>query len=478
MHSIFGAQWANGMLPQIRFIGEEGTYRPGPGDWGVTPQISGPTRLRTSGITQPPIMGLCLYDIFRKFSAAERIACFADFLDLSRGLQRFHAWLLSERDPSGEHLVLCLHPWETGTDNSPAFDSLNEAVRHYVAEHELPVELFGRADATHVPQEHRPTDRDYVAYFGLLALFKRLDYHQRAIIEVTPFLLQDVLFNSLLAASLHAQAELLTDLADLAGESAARAGRLAARDDLLAGAAQARAVYGDVAAAIRRKLWHEGDGIFYNADARENQPLRTPTVSGLAPLLAAIASDDQAGQLVAWLTDPARFSTPVPIPSTSVSSPHFDPLRYWLGPSWPVTNWLVLRGLRERPGVGGPALAETIRQSTLRMIAEDQNAATVRAAAVALLEANSVGEDFTTPSRQQYQHGWLWDSAIVAASWPLVPHKPAISSLADDHQQGPGFWEYYHPHTGAPLGAAHMSWTASLYLELLHMNASDNTDTP
>ena len=60
-------------------------------DWGVTPQIAGPTRLRTSGITQPPIVGLCLYDIFRKFSAAERVACFADFLDLSQGLHRFHA---------------------------------------------------------------------------------------------------------------------------------------------------------------------------------------------------------------------------------------------------------------------------------------------------------------------------------------------------------------------------------------------------
>jgi hypothetical protein len=111
MHSIFGAPWANGMLPPIRCTGEEGTYRPGPADWGVTPQIAEPTCRRTSGITQAPIMGLCLYDIFRKFSAAERVAYFADFLDLSRGLQRFHAWLLSERDPAGEHLVLCLHPW-------------------------------------------------------------------------------------------------------------------------------------------------------------------------------------------------------------------------------------------------------------------------------------------------------------------------------------------------------------------------------
>lgn len=477
MRSIFACQWANGMLPQIRFVpgsdgDEDGSYRPGPTDWGVTPQISGPTQLRTSGITQPPIIGLCAYDIFLKFSLAERAACFSDFLVFSRGLQRFHAWLLSERDPSGESLAICLHPWETGTDNSPAFDPLNEAVRRYVQENNLPVELFGRADKTHVPKEHRPTDRDYIAYFGLLALFKRLDYRQRDIIEVTPFLLQDALFNSLLAASLLAHSQLQLALSELATESGHDLGydaQRANREELLGGAEEARAAHERVAQAIRGKLWHEEDGFFYGFDAREDRPLPTPTVSGFGPLLSGIASDDQAGRLVERLTDPARFQTQVPIPSTSVSSPYFDPFRYWSGPSWPVTNWLVMRGLRERSSAGGPALAETLRQSTLHMIAEGHDADVVRDAAMALMKANSVGEDFTTPSRKQYQHGWLWDSAIVAASWPLVLNKPDVTVL---ESSGPGFWEYYHPQTGAPLGAARMTWTASLYLELLYTGGS------
>jgi hypothetical protein len=91
------------------------------------------------------------------------------------------------------------------------------------------------------------------------------------------------------------------------------------------------------------------------------------------------------------------------------------------------------------------------------------------------MEANSVGEDFTTPSRRQYQHGWLWDSAIVAGSWPLVSDNPQVGSLVQGQQAGigPGFWEYYHPVTGAPLGAAHMTWTASLYLELQHMRETE-----
>ena len=468
MHSIFRCQWSNGMLPQIRFVSgppgdEEGSYRPGPTDWGVTPEISGPTYLRTSGITQPPIMGLCTHDIFLKFSEEERVAYFSDFLAFSRGLQRFHTWLLSDRDPWGESLAICLHPWETGTDNSPAFDPLNEAVRRYVDESKLPVELFGRADKTHVPKEHRPTDRDYVAYFGLLALFKRLDYRQGDIIEATPFLLQDVLFNSLLAASLLAHSELQVALSELASEGA---GRSAGREELLAGAEEARKMYERVAQAVRGKLWHEGDGFFYGFDARENLPLQTPTVSGFGPLLSGIASDDQATRLVERLTDPAHFRTQVPIPSTSASNPYFDALRYWSGPSWPVANWLVIRGLQERSSLGGPAMSETLRLSTVHMIAEGLDAGLVRDAAISLMEANSVGEEFTTPSRRQYQHGWLWDSAIVAASWPLVPDKP---NVAEREPSGPGFWEYYHPQTGAPLGAMRMTWTASLYLELVYM---------
>ncbi|HYP18801.1 MAG TPA: trehalase family glycosidase [Chloroflexia bacterium] len=475
MHSIFGCQWASGMLPQIRFMtgpegGGEAGYRPNADDWGVTPEISGPTHLRTSGITQPPIVGLCAHDLFRKLTEAERAAHLADFLAFSHGLRRFHAWLLSKRDPWGEGLALCLHPWETGTDNSPAFDLLIEATRRYAQATNLPVHLFGRADTTHVPHRQRPTHRDYFAYFGLVALFKKLHYRQRDIIEASPFLLQDVLFNSLLAASLLAHGHLQVEIAGLLSGSHSKG---ADRGELLAGAEESRELYHRVSAAIRRKLWHPDDGFFYSFDSRKNRPLPTPTVSGFGPLLPGIASDEQAARLVEHLTRPGRFGTPVPVPSTPADSPAFDPLRYWSGPSWPVTNWLVIRALRERHNDQALRLREVLRRSTLAMIEEGAGAEHTRRAAALCMEANSVGEEFTTPSRRQYQHGWLWDSAIAAACWPLVPTKPGPAEAAAVEVGTPGFWEYYHPHTGEPLGAPRMTWTAALYLELLHMG-----DTP
>jgi hypothetical protein len=462
--AIFSCQWRNGMLPQIRFVPGQRGYRPDADDWGVPSDVSGPTALRTSGITQPPIIGLCAYEVFLKFNEGQRIAHLGDFLAIVDGLDRYHDWLFRERDPWGEHLVLCLHPWETGTDNSPAFDPLVESTRTFIEAAGVSVETFGRADTVHVRQEHRPTDRDYFAYFGLVALFKKHNYDQHAIIEQSPFLLQDVLFNSLLAVSLRALASLQEALADIA--DGPRPTKLRERAALNIEKASA------VSGAIRDKLWHEGDGFFYAYDRRAGQPLTTPTVSGFVPLMDNIASAEQAARLIARLSDRAEFWTPVPLPSTSPRSASFNPLRYWSGPSWPVTNWLVMRGLMRH----APQLAEQLRLSTINMICEGVGQEPARRSAVQVMERNSVGEQFTTPSTRQYQHAWLWDSAIVAVSWPLVHTKSSLSSLSPspadappdaDHPDKPGFWEYYHPYTGEPLGARPMTWTASLLLELL-----------
>jgi hypothetical protein len=376
---------------------------------------------------------------------------------MTEGLERYNAWLLSERDPWGENLALCLHPWETGTDNSPAFDPLIDSTRAFIEEQGISVDTLGRADTAHVKGAHRPTDRDYFAYFGLLALFKAHGYGQRAIIERSPFLLQDVLFNGLLSASFQSLADLQQELSDLPLPDISPA---ALREKADRNQAHADAV----AAAIRRKFWAEDAGFFYSYDSRAGGLLRTPTVSGFMPLMAGIALPGQAARLLEHLSDPQEFWTSVPVPSTSPGSPAFNPVRYWSGPSWPVTNWLILHGLRER----GLPLAEELRLRTMAMIAEGAASDAAREAAIQVLDQNSIGEEFTTPSRKQYAHAWLWDSAIVAVSWPLVSQKPKPHNSQVDK---PRFWEYYHPQTGEPLGAPLMSWTASLFIELDDMAA-------
>lgn len=454
LHSIFSCQWTNGMLPQIRFVPNQLGYRPNADDWSVPPSASGPTRYRTSGITQPPIVGLCTYELFRKLIPQDQQTHRPDFLAFSAALENYHQWLLNERDPWRENLLLCLHPWETGTDNSPAFDPLIESTRDYIQSSNLRVDTFGRADTTHVSGDHRPTDRDYFSYFGLLALFKKHSYNQREIISDSPFLLQDILFNSIFVTSLYSLARLQDALA--------QSGPSSPSHNLTDLAQQNRNKASAVSGAIRRKLWDPTNGSFYSHDSRSNRLLPTETVSGLMPLLSDIANPQQASILLDRLLDPNRFWTEGPLPSTAASSPAFNPVRYWSGPTWPVTNWLILLALRQHD----PQAAEDLRQRTLRMIAEGINHDHARHSAIVVLRQNSFGEEFTTPSTRQYQHGWLWDSAIVAATWPLIETEPQLHHASSP---SPGFWEYYHPHTGAPLGAPQMTWTASLFLEMLNM---------
>src|SRR5205823_469573 len=105
--------------------------------------------------------------------------------------------------------------------------------------------------------------RDYFAYFGLLSLFKTHRYDQRSIIEHSPFLLQDVLFNSLLVVSLQSLARLQESLAGM--DVPAAAGE---RERLPEKAARNRELAETVASAIRGKLWAEEGGLFYSYDSR------------------------------------------------------------------------------------------------------------------------------------------------------------------------------------------------------------------
>ena len=74
LQAILAAQWPNGMLPQIRFVPGQGGYRPDADDWGVPPARLGAGSVRTSGITQPPIMGLCAELVFAKCNPQDQAA--------------------------------------------------------------------------------------------------------------------------------------------------------------------------------------------------------------------------------------------------------------------------------------------------------------------------------------------------------------------------------------------------------------------
>jgi glycogen debranching enzyme len=61
------------------------------------------------------------------------------------------------------------------------------------------------------------------------------------------------------------------------------------------------------------------------------------------------------------------FKTNWPVPSVPLNSSYFDPLRYWQGPAWINTNWLIIKGLENYGFVNE---ADQLRQKTLDLVAK------------------------------------------------------------------------------------------------------------
>jgi hypothetical protein len=62
----------------------------------------------------------------------------------------WHRWFYKARDPNQTGVVAILHPWESGMDNSPAWD---EPMRFPVDD----IPPYVRCDLNHVHPEMRPT---------------------------------------------------------------------------------------------------------------------------------------------------------------------------------------------------------------------------------------------------------------------------------------------------------------------------------
>jgi hypothetical protein len=114
--SLFEHQWPNGMVPQIVFNPRAlGNYFPEPDFWQA------PDGRLTSGITMPPVHATACLHIYRK--AKDKMLA-KDFLKtMFPRLLASHQYFYRDRDPDHSGLVYIRHPWESGLDNSPAWDA-------------------------------------------------------------------------------------------------------------------------------------------------------------------------------------------------------------------------------------------------------------------------------------------------------------------------------------------------------------------
>jgi hypothetical protein len=318
--SLFGAQWADGRVPQIVFnpAVPGDAYFPGPSVWRSS-SVDGHPPVATSGIIQPPVHAVAAASIVRRVD--DRGLRFAE--RAYPCLVELNAYIRRRRTVSGGLAVL-MHPWETGLDNSPAWDHPLAAVP---ADHTL-FETYTRRDVAHAGVGERPTNDDYARYIRLMLMYRDHGYDDDWVRAEAEFLVLDPTFNALWAWS------------ELAlGDIARRLGR----DDSGHLVEAAR-----ITAAMVDQLWSGERGMFLARDVRSGRLLPERTVAGLIPLVLPDLPPDVVDALVATATG-AAFRVGAPdvhgVPSFDLTDVRHEPRRYWRGPTWLNTTWLVARGL-------------------------------------------------------------------------------------------------------------------------------------
>lgn len=345
LESMFQAQWATGMLPHIKFdpAVPDGAYFPGPGFWQAERNPAAPRGVATSGITQPPLHARAALEIWRH--ATDRSEALAFLGRLYPKLVAQHAHLARWRDPDGRGLVAIVHPWESGQDNSPLWD--RELDHLEIPPGALPP--YQRYDVRHADAADRPTDAAYDRYVYLSVTFREHDYDDRYLIEQRLFLIQPPLFNAVYLWSELALAE----IAGLVGANPAPHAQAA--DHIRRG--------------IRERLWDLRARRYSAYDLRTEHRILKQSIDIAIPLL----DPDPAGAMVSAIVEELRsphFDPPGDvehylIPSYDLRGAGFDPRRYWRGPVWVNTDWLVWRGLRQH---GEAGLAAEIEGSVIRLV--------------------------------------------------------------------------------------------------------------
>jgi alpha,alpha-trehalase len=331
LRSLLRGQWDDGMVPHIVFHEDDSRYFPGPEVWGVerTPC--------TSGITQPPILAVAVQRI--RARAKDRAMADAAARELFPKLLDYHRWYHTARDPDGTGLVSTYHPWETGMDNSPAWD--RPLAR--VPVDDLPP--YERRDTGHVDASQRPRQAEYDRYLTLVHRFRARGYAPEALYAESPFRVADLAVNAIL---LRADRE----LAALARDLGINEGRAELEE------------WEQRGAAGLERLWSERAGGYRSLDQRTGEALEVATSAGFLPLFAGGLANARARHLIETLEAWGGRGRHL-VPSTDPAAPEFEPRRYWRGPVWLILNWMIADGLGR---IGATDLADRIRKDSRALV--------------------------------------------------------------------------------------------------------------
>jgi mannosylglycerate hydrolase len=344
LRRLLSAQWQTGMIPHIVF--EPGwRYWWDRRIWRSWVSSSAPRGLATGGITQPPMIAEAVTRVGAMLPHGKRLDWYQS---VYRPVVAYHEWLYRERGWHG--LVRQIHPWETGLDNTPPWlasrgkrmpwwlELMTRTRADRLADHL-------RWDARYVPAGQRSSAAEALCLYDALRRIRKDRYDSAAVLRHPPFAIADLTFNSILVRGNTLLGQISRDIGVPLPASLESAMR-------------------ETETALET-LWDQAGESYYSCDTRTGELIKVQSIAALMPLYAGCIGPARAKRLTRMLADPALFGAPYPVPSVPLTSGWFEPVRYWQGPAWVNTNWLITDGLR-RYGFTGEA--ETLRARTLELV--------------------------------------------------------------------------------------------------------------
>lgn len=337
--TLLSAQWDNGFIPHIIFHNESDSYFPG-ADFHQSELHPLSTKgYKTTGMTQPPVLGFVLEKLLQIAEDKEDMLNFiANQID---AVYQNSLYFYEHRDPNQEGLVYIYHNWESGTDNSPLWDDIWETM-------DSPSYTFERRDTTHVDAAQRPSKREYDHYLHIIEIAKEHNYDDQKIAELSPFLVQDPLFNSMLIASNNSLIRLYEQL----GGHQEKLEKL-------------RMLNEKSKTRFNEKLFHAGQGAYVHYDLRNDQPISFTSSSSFSPLFAEIPNEKQAEILIDTMMRKFGNDDQYLCASFDPTSQRFNPKKYWRGPVWVNVNWVIYNGLKR---YGHDEIAKRLKSDTIEII--------------------------------------------------------------------------------------------------------------
>ncbi len=346
--SLLRGQWSNGMLPHMIFADGDAHERDR-NIWRSWLSPFAPDKVNTSGITQPPVLAEAIVQVGKKLSLPERRTWYQTTFP---ALLAYHEWLYRERDPHREGLVLLIHPYETGLDNTPPWiQQLHQHHRPWwlkIIERthiDQSINLL-RRDHRVAPGERMSNIEAYL-YYDVIRRLRHKLYNTDAILNHTLFGVEDLTFNCIfIRANRH-----LKSIAKAIGTELS--------EDLVTRMKQTENALD--------QLWDAYSEQYFSRNFVTHKLIKEPSLATLMPFYAGSITKERAEQLVALLHRKSEYGPKYPVPSVATSSPWFKPLGYWQGPTWVNTNWLIIDGLKR---YGYKELAQELTDKTLALVAE------------------------------------------------------------------------------------------------------------